>query len=308
MRAISPGALLTVYLVATTLLLVAGRDRVLPGGLAVHLAVLAAIACATWYSRVPRWLRAWAPLLSLLFLYSELPMLIRAAGHDRFFDATVMGWEAALFGGQPAMEWAARWPAAAISETLHAGYLAYYPIIYGVPAVLWLRRRRDDFAEAVFVVMLTFVLCYACFIAFPVEGPRYAWRSAADEGPIRAFTLWLLDARSSRGSAFPSSHVAVATAQSLLAWRYFGPRGIPVALATLALSLGAVYGGFHYAVDVVAGAALGAVTTVLGLAVCGLLDRRDAQAKATAPTNPVAAPSFSPPKRSSSGTASTPST
>jgi membrane-associated phospholipid phosphatase len=304
MRAISPGALLVCYLGAGAVLLVLGRERVYSGGLAVHLVVLAAIAVATFSRRVPVWLAAWTPLIALLFLYTELPMLIRAAGHGRFYDMTVMSWETRIFDGQPAFEWAMKFPSRLLSETVHAAYLSYYAIIFSVPVMLWLRGRRREFAEAMFVLMLTFVACFVFFIAFPVEGPRYLRAGSAPSGPMRDLTLWLLNARSSQGTAFPSSHVAVATAQSLLAWWYFGPRALVVGLLTLGLGFGAVYGGFHYAIDVIVGAVFGGLLMLTGLELFALIDRTATQANATAPTNPDS-PLDSGSSTSSSGTAST---
>lgn len=292
------------YLAAGAVLLLLGRDRVYAGGFVAHMLVLAAMAVATFTRRVPPWLTAWAPLIALLFLYTELPMLIRAAGHGRFYDITVMSWETAIFGGQPAIQWAARMPSLALSETLHAAYLAYYPIIFSVPAALWFGGRRREHSEAVFTLLLVFVACFVCFIAFPVEGPRYLWPGAATPGPMRQLTLWLLEARSSQGTAFPSSHVAVATAQALLAWRYFRWPGLLVAVGALGLAMGAVYGGFHYAIDVIVGAAFGFLLALTGLALAGRIDRADAQAKATAPTNPLSSDA-SGSSTSSSGTAST---
>lgn len=292
------------YLAAGTLLLVLGRDRVYAGGFVVHLLVLVAMAVATFTRRVPMWLTAWAPLIALLFLYTELPMLIRAAGHGQFFDMTVMSWETRVFNGQPAFQWAMATPSRLLSEMLHAAYLSYYLIIFSVPAALWFAGRRDEFSEAVFVLMLTFVACFVCFIAFPVEGPRYLREGAAPEGPFRQITLWLLESRSSRGTAFPSSHVAVSTVQSLLACWYFGRRGAAVAVVALGLALGAVYGGFHYAVDVIAGALLGILLMPAGLALSRLMAGATAQANATAPTNPLS-PAENGSSTSSSGTAST---
>jgi len=286
MSAIWPGALLVVYLAATGILLLIGRARVLPVGIALHFGVLVGVAAATWLKPVPRWLRLWTPLLSLLFLYSEMPMLITAAGHNGFFDATVVRWEGALFGRQPAIEWAARWPSRAVSELLHLAYVSYYPIILSVPVALYLKRRAE-FSEAVLVLMYTFVTCFVCYIALPVAGPRYLWPLPAGwtGGPIRAATVWLLEARSSQGTAFPSSHVAVSVTQSILAVHYFGRQGFIVVALTIGLALGAVYGGFHYAVDVIAGALLGALTTAAGLVVARRLRATaDLQAKATAPT------------------------
>ncbi|MEX2178100.1 MAG: phosphatase PAP2 family protein [Gemmatimonadaceae bacterium] len=281
MRAIWAGALLVCYLAVTGTLLLAGRDRVSGVGILVHFALLAAIVAATWWQRAPTWLRQWSPMLALLLLYSEMPMLIRAVGHDGFFDARVMAWEQALFGGQPARAWAIQMPWRPVSEMLHGAYLSYYAIVFSVPVLLWLRRRIAEFHDAVFVLMLAFVTCFACYLLLPVAGPRYVWSESHGmaPGPLRAFTLWLLEARSSKGTAFPSSHVAVAVTQSILAVRYFGARGWWLAGLTTALAAGAIYGGFHYAVDVIAGALAGGAVAVIGMR----LTRR-AHANATAPT------------------------
>lgn len=293
------------YLAATSLLLLAGHNRVGLVGIALHLLLLAAVALATLPRRAPAWLRSWAPLLALLFLYSEVPLLIQAAGHDRFFDMTVISWETAAFSGQPAIEWAVRWPSRWLSELLHAAYLAYYPIIFSVPAALWVWKRHE-FPEAAFVLLLTFIACFVFYILFPVEGPRYLWPGSQENGTLRAFTVWLLEARSSRGTAFPSSHVAVATAQAVLAWHYFGWRaGVTLGVVTAALAAGAVYGGFHYLVDVLAGGVFGLLVSLTGLEVFAALERIFGQANATAPTNPADSRSGSESSTSSSGAAST---
>jgi membrane-associated phospholipid phosphatase len=286
MSAIWSGALVVVYLAATGLLLLVGRSRVTAAGIALHFAVLTALAVATWHPLVPRWLRLWAPLMALLFLYTEMPMLIGAGGHTRVFDRVVMGWEARIFGSQPAVELAARWPSFALSELLHAAYVSYYALIVVVPVLLHFSGRLDDLAEATFVLMLTFIVCFAAYLFFPVEGPRYWFHGFPSDavGPMRRAALALLESRSSAGTAFPSSHVAVAVTQTILAFRYFGRSGWAYTAVTAALALGAVYGGFHYAIDVAAGVAVGVLTTTLGWRLAGRLRAASAQAKASAPT------------------------
>ena len=79
------------------------------------------------------------------------------------------------------------------------------------------------------------------------------------EGPVRAFTHFLVEAGSSRGAEFPSSHVAVAMVQSLMALRWQPRVGVVAAVCTILLSIAVVFAGYHYAVDVLAGALLGAV-------------------------------------------------
>jgi membrane-associated phospholipid phosphatase len=69
----------------------------------------------------------------------------------------------------------------------------------------------------------------------------------------------------------------------MLALRFFGARGAIVAVVTTGLALGAIYGGFHYAIDVVAGAVLGIGAAMAGL---GLTRSIPVQANAIAPTYP----------------------
>jgi membrane-associated phospholipid phosphatase len=282
--AIWSGALLVVYLTATAFLFIGAKGDDVAIVL-LHFAVLAAIAFATWNARVPLWLRLWAPLLTLLFLYSEIPALLRATGQTGLFDSTVMRWEHAVFGSQPAIEWANRWRSQVASECLHAAYASFYVIIYVVPALLFGGARAKEFEEASFALLFTYLLCCIWYVAFPVAGPRYLFTPGplVANGEIRQAVRWLLESRSSQGTAFPSSHVALAVAASVLALRYFRFPGVVVGLVTVFLSFGAVYGGFHYGVDVLAGAILGLAATNAALWIHRRLVERF-QMKAIAPT------------------------
>jgi membrane-associated phospholipid phosphatase len=218
-----------------------------------------------------RVLADWLPLLVVPFLYGELPYLM--GGGVLYHDALVQRWEAALFGGQPARTLASSMPSVALSEILHLGYVLYYPIVYVPPLLLYLPECRPGFSRMVLAVMLTYAVCFVIFVLFPVEGPRYAWGPppGVPSGPIRSLTLAILERGSSRGTAFPSSHAAVAVAQSVVALRYQRRVGMVVSLTTVLLIVGAVYGGFHYAIDMLVGAVLG-IVVALGV----LLARRGA--------------------------------
>ena len=74
---------------------------------------------------------------------------------------------------------------------------------------------------------------------------------------MRRLTLMILESGSSRGAAFPSAHMALMTAQARLALRFQRKMGVLLTLAALGVGVGAVYGGFHYAVDMAAGALVG---------------------------------------------------
>ena len=211
-------------------------------------------------TRVRRVVSDWYPLLVIPMLYSQLDTLNTAVWDGRFFDAAILGIEERLFGGQPSATMAAAAPWLALSEPLHAAYLSYYPIIYLPPLALYLRGDRDAYTATLLPLALGFLLHYLVFIYFPVQGPRYLFPApggAIADGFMYQLAHDVLEAGSSRGAAFPSSHMAIAVIQTVAAFRFL-PRAAPVVLlATVGLGVGAVYGGFHYATDMIAGALTG---------------------------------------------------
>jgi membrane-associated phospholipid phosphatase len=127
-----------------------------------------------------------------------------------------------------------------------------------------------------FTLMLVFLVHYLVFIVFPVQGPRYLFPPPGGElskGFMYHLAHAILERGSSQGTAFPSSHVGVAFAQTALVFllmrktsplliRKAAPllmrKAAPLLLvSSVGLALGAIYGGFHYGVDVVAGLVLG---------------------------------------------------
>jgi membrane-associated phospholipid phosphatase len=137
--------------------------------------------------------------------------------------------------------------------------VAYYVVIYLPPLLLFMRGRRAELAATVLAITTVWLACLVAFVVFPVAGPRYVWPqpSGIPQGPVRSFALWLLERGSARGTAFPSSHVAISVVQSLTALRFQRSVGVVAAVTTAVMATGAVYGGFHYAIDIAAGAGLG---------------------------------------------------
>lgn len=199
------------------------------------------------------------PLLAVLGLYGAIGLVNTSTGVA--YDRTVQRWEQALFGVQPSYAWIRAQPWPLLSQVLHVGYLSYYIILAGAPLGLWLTERREGARRVLTVLMLTFYLCYAVFLLFPVAGPRYAFplaTNAATQVALARATQRLLDNGAAWGTAFPSSHVAVAIAASGAAFLEWRPLGAVLLGLALLLTLGTVYGQFHYAVDALAGAVVGA--------------------------------------------------
>jgi membrane-associated phospholipid phosphatase len=255
------GVVLAVYLAATTWPMVRyGQSAHANGPLIVHAAAFIATLVVV-LSRRPeiRSVRDLLPLFLGPFLYVELRWLIPGLGQPHF-DPLVQRWEHALFGGSPSQAWAPAMPIPLLSETLHLAYASYYLLVLVPPIALYIRGQRDAYAATMLAFTLVYGACFATYVLFPVDGPRYlVGPAAAPEGPVRAFVLHLLEAGSSRGTAFPSSHVAASVVASLCALTFQRRLGLVVALLTAGLTLGTVYGGFHYGVDALAGGLTGAL-------------------------------------------------
>ena len=221
----------------------------------------------------------WYALLLMPALYTELAVLNRSVWDGRYFDEVIIRLEALFFGGQPSQTMAAAVPELWVSEPLHVAYLSYYLIIFGPPLVLYLRSRTKEFRATTFTLMLTFFAHYLFFVYFPVQGPRYLFPAplgGIEDGMFYQLAHRVLEAGSAQGSAFPSSHVGVSVAQTLCVARFMPRFALPVGLLTAGLAVGAVYGGFHYAIDVVIGAALGALMVLIALRLQRALDREPA--------------------------------
>jgi membrane-associated phospholipid phosphatase len=264
------------YLAFATLTLVSSWGARPPAAVAIlaGYALLAAVATAAPSLRrrggASGFFGEFYPLMAAAGLYTAIGAINRVAGVSH--DGTVQGWEQAVFGGQPSRDWIRAAPWVWLSWLLHAGYLSYYFILAGAPLGLWLSGRRDGARRVTVAIMAAFYICYAVFLLFPVAGPRYVFppaANAATDTAIARFTQRLLDNGAAWGTAFPSSHVAVSLAAAgtaLAEWRRLG--AALLAAATL-LTLGTVYGQFHYAVDAMAGAALAAAVVVVSRRISG---------------------------------------
>jgi hypothetical protein len=208
---------------------------------------------------VGRFIGAFYPLMAVLGLYSAIGLVNAAAAISH--DAAVQRWEAALFGAQPSRDWIRAWPLPALSWTLHVAYLSYYVTLAAAPLGLWLSGRRAGARHVAFLMMLTFYLCYAVFLLFPVTGPRYVFAQADNAAtavlPAR-LAQRLLNGNAAWGTAFPSSHVAVSLVGAATAARYWTAFGGALLVPAVLLTFGTVYGQFHYASDAIAGCLLAA--------------------------------------------------
>ena len=229
---------------------------------ALHLAVLVGIRLArNWHPQrgVAAFVRVAYPTMLMPFMYRELARLNRFLT-DRTFDDLVIRWEGALFGWQPSLDLSGMLPSFVASEIIHFGYMSYYLLIPIALAAAFFAAGREGAHRTAFTLMLAFYLCYACFIAFPVAGPRYEFArigGALADGTMYSIVHDILESGSSKGTAFPSSHVAASLAVVLAAAREDRRWLWALAVPEVLLIFGTVYGRFHYAIDAVVGLGVG---------------------------------------------------
>lgn len=262
-RPLAADYVLVAYLLATGLLAAA---TLTPTGAALAAGHAAGAGAVLWLggrslpeNRLLRFLRILLPVVVTPILYTELQTLNQLVTPG-YYDPTVEGWESALFGVQLSVEAARAAPWTWLSELLHLGYFSYYLVLPAAAVGAFLASGDDGLERYAVTVAAAFYVCYLCFAVFPVTGPRYLFPPPSGppaEGPLYALVHAVLEAGSSKGTAFPSSHVAAALA-ALLAVRRETKGWFRVLLPFVALLVvGTVYGRFHYGVDALAGLAVG---------------------------------------------------
>jgi hypothetical protein len=210
--------------------------------------------------------REWYPILGITFMYGELQYLNQIL-RTGYHDALVMEWEMAIFGRQMATDFRAMLPWKPLGEVIHFGYFCYYLTLPALFIPLWLTKRYREFRVAMSVVGATYLFCYLWYIYFPVTGPF--WQLPKPDADSQGWvfpqlTYSIVSAGSSRGSAFPSSHIAASIAVLAMAKHFYRPSYYFLFAPVLLLTVGTVYGGFHYAIDAVAGLAVGLLFDAFG--------------------------------------------
>ncbi len=270
-RGYTPLDLMTgAYFGLTVLLLLFGWRRIPSGGglLLLHFGIFLSIillgALPLRGNAFFMFFRDTYPLWGLPFFYRDVGMLNHIF-HSGFRDAVVLKWEQALFGLFPSV-WLRIWfPSTLLVELLHLSYVAYYALIPILGFRLYLRGREELCRVFATTVMLTFFTCYLIFILFPVAGPYYVFiQNDAGTGLFPRIVHGILAGGASRGTAFPSSHVAGALTVLWMTCRFERPLIPLIGILSAGIFFGVVYCGFHYGIDVIAGLGIGTLGSLLG--------------------------------------------
>jgi membrane-associated phospholipid phosphatase len=199
-------------------------------------------------------------------VFEEVSFLCRTVV-GQWQNQQLSSWDAALFS-MPAALWLRQHLPGWSAGLFDLGYFAFYPMYLVVGLVFWSWRKYPGYERAfrdmTDALSIGYTICYATFIAWPTQSPRHAGIVAPVSTGVFGWLIGVIQRNGGvHGNAFPSAHIMLAFVVLIFAWQYWR-RAAPWLLAiNVLMCLGAIYDGYHYAVDVMAGAVLG---TVVGIA------------------------------------------
>jgi membrane-associated phospholipid phosphatase len=142
--------------------------------------------------------------------------------------------------------------------TMEWAYMFCYPLAPLGLAVLYIAGLRQYSSVYWFIVLVPTYLCYGITPFFPALPPRSLTKkqSPAATTKSRIFNLWILKYLSIQAISFPSAHVASALAVSFVLLLYVPIAGVIFLIISIWIGVAAVVGRYHYALDVILGAAV----------------------------------------------------
>jgi membrane-associated phospholipid phosphatase len=147
-------------------------------------------------------------------------------------------------------------PRTAFGMVLEVAYLFCYPLVPLGLVALYLTQQRRNVAGFWLVVLIATYVCYAITPFLPALPPRDLTKGKpAAAGKARLFNRWILQHGSIHAISFPSAHVASTFAVSLVLMRFMPLIGLGFLFVSIWIAIGAVVGRYHYALDVLLGAA-----------------------------------------------------
>ncbi len=153
-------------------------------------------------------------------------------------------------------------------------YWGLHPLLLSAIFLPTCTGKREASQRFILTNALGFVLALPCMLLLPAIGPWVAWHFApnsiqqACELSIQSLRTGAISSGSSFGGiiCFPSFHVfwAVVSAHALQSFRLLR---YPAILLAALITVSTMSTGWHYGVDVIAGLALAAISTLLANAV-----------------------------------------
>jgi membrane-associated phospholipid phosphatase len=232
-----------------------------------------------WFSRtVPggRIIFLWSPIVFFWSAYLWAGHTLTAFHETGFsYDHKILAWEKKWLG-QPSL-WLARNRKRWLTEAMQFFYFSYFFYTLFLGLFLHIQNRIAEFQAMSFAVLFGYLVSYTFFAITPAEGPRWALVShgllpATEQRQIgyelTRFVERIMYGVAHKGGAMPSAHSSTAVIFLVWCWRIWGVEGGSAALIiVVGMWIGAVYGRYHYVLDILAGGTLGIVSVLVADAV-----------------------------------------
>lgn len=250
----------------------------------LNLGIMAFILCiASLHRHVEgawaRVFRDWYIPAFIIVLFLENRRLIPLF-HPHVLDALCVRMDTLIFPRQSLPLLMERIATPVLTEFFQLSYVSFYFLPFCLCVNVYRKRPARDFHINASTILMGFYLSYIGYYITPVLGPRFTLGYLQDAplhgvllaDAVRGF-LEMVEGRTA--DCFPSGHAMISLITVLLARRY--ARGFfPVACAWfLIIQFSTLYLRYHYAVDLLAGWAMGALTFSFGPALANALIRDD---------------------------------
>ncbi len=194
-------------------------------------------------------------VIIISFIYNQMGKIIHIL-FPYWLDPWINGIESTVFGCYPTV-WFQTIAKPWLTELMMFAYVIYGLLIPIIAFFCHQRGQERGLERYLTELGLTNMLCYLCYILFPVAGPSRAL-STSYLGPLdgyffTAVTEYLKANVHLAGGAFPSAHCAASTVMLKAAYRHHRKTSYVLFPLIILIYVSTVYGGFHYVTDVVAG-------------------------------------------------------
>jgi len=206
-----------------------------------------------------------SPLIFVVLIYESLGDLIQYLRPD--IDSCLIQIDLFLFGVRPTV-WMERWIVPWFTDIMSLAYLSYYFLPLTLVLVLYIKNRKLEFNESIFVLTFGYYVSFIGYILFPAIGPRYtltSFHSVPLEGTwITDFVRDTLNAlEHNKRDCMPSGHTQIVLMVLYLAYRYKKFLFYVFFPIICGLILSTVYLRYHYVIDLFAGVAFAIVSLII---------------------------------------------
>jgi membrane-associated phospholipid phosphatase len=203
-------------------------------------------------------LNDFSPIAFIIFIYQSLGNMIQYLQPD--VDPYLIRIDLFLFGVHPTV-WMERWVTPWLTDILSLAYISYYFLPVILVVTLYLRGRKEEFNQVIFILTFGYYLSFIGYILFPAIGPRFTQAhlySVPLEGSFFSdFVRDLLNSiEHNKRDCMPSGHTQIALMVVFLARRYEKTIFYLFLPVVCGLILSTVYLRYHYVIDLMAGSAL----------------------------------------------------